>query len=87
MSRQQILSDMEPIIKSAEESGLWLFCQYQQLWFSPSELRKEHANGRFIWGPVNWEVRSPLDLLESAKTRLMDAATNFYEVKKRIGLG
>ncbi len=50
---------MEWLICKAEREGKWLHCNYQDLWFSPSELREHQAKGDFRWGPVNWTLREP----------------------------
>ena len=52
---------LEKFIDMAEAEGLVLHCHYQDLWFTPDELREENANGRFQWGPVNWELRPAQD--------------------------
>lgn len=54
-------AEMNALIDKAEKEGKWLWCRYQDLWFSPAELRKEQANGNFRWGAVNWELRDPQD--------------------------
>lgn len=56
---EMILNGLEPLFKEAEKYGLWFYTSYQQLWLSPQELREEQANGRFIWGAANWQIRSP----------------------------
>ena len=56
--------DMGRFIGEAESTGKWLFTSYQQLWFSPSELRSHQANGRFRWGVVNWQLRDPRERLD-----------------------
>ena len=58
-TRQAILDSLEPLLLKAEREGLWLHCDYQDLWFSPEQLRQEHAKGSFLWGPVNWELLEP----------------------------
>lgn len=60
-TREEVLDDLEPLIREAERTGKWLHCVYQDLWFSPAELRAENAGGHFIWGAVNWTLRDPLD--------------------------
>lgn len=57
----EILKELEPLFKKAEKYGLWFYCNYQDLWFSPNELREEHKNGKFIWGSVNWKLRDPIE--------------------------
>ena len=62
-----ILETLAPMFDRAERNGLWFFSPYQQLWFSPAQLKAEHAKGRFIWGPVNWQLRMPHERVEAAQ--------------------
>ncbi len=55
---------MEELIYQAEREGKWLRSPYQDLWFSPRELRTAQADGRFRWGVVNWELRDPKENLK-----------------------
>ena len=50
---------LKQLIDQARHEGKWLHCTYQDLWFRPDELAAENANGRFLWGPVNWTLRDP----------------------------
>jgi len=63
------MSEMEALIRQAESEGKWLWCSYQDLWFSPQELRKAQAEGRFQWGPVNWKLRFPAEKLEAIASK------------------
>lgn len=54
---------LDEMMERARSEHLWFYCSYQHLWFSPAELAAHHANGRFRWGPVNWELRSPMERL------------------------
>ena len=60
-TREEVLDDLEPLIREAERAGKWLHCQYQNLWFSPKELRIQNSEGHFIWGAVNWTLRDPME--------------------------
>lgn len=59
--KAEILKGLERLFKKAENENLWFYSKYQKLWFSPQQLRKEHAEGRYIWAAVNWTLRYPLD--------------------------
>lgn len=50
---------LEPLIREAEREGKWLLCSYQQILFSPKELRDQNSKGNFRWGPVNWRLVDP----------------------------
>lgn len=47
------------MFEQAEREGLWFYSPYQQLWFSPRQLRAHHEAGKFRWGAVNWKLRDP----------------------------
>lgn len=59
--RELILKSLEPLFETAERYGLLFYCSYQNLWFTPEELRKEQWKGRFIWGACNWKLRKPYE--------------------------
>lgn len=61
--KQNILEQLEPLFKEAEEKKLWFYSRYQSMWFSPEELRDHHEHGTFIWGPRNWKLRDPEERL------------------------
>jgi hypothetical protein len=50
---------LKPLIAEAKATDRWLHCHYQDLWFSPEQLEAANAQGRFLWGPVNWTLRDP----------------------------
>ena len=79
-TKQEIVALLEPLLAQAEREGKWLHCSYQDLWFSPKQLRERNAAGRFLWGPVNWTLRDPheklADLLDRAASALK-AANDF----------
>jgi len=73
------------LIEKAERERLWLHCAYQDLWFSPAELRKENAKGRFLWGPENWELRDPAEGLARLRSRAADAKSEVERFEGRLG--
>ena len=77
---------MNLMIDSAEKQGLWMFCQYQALWFSPQELRKAQSEGRFRWGPVNWEVRDPQERMAELERGITSAIKDRDDFAKRLSL-
>lgn len=83
-NKEQILASLDPLFKEAEEKGLWFYCDYQQLWLSPKELKKHHKDGIFIWGAMNWQLRDPNDLLILAEEKIRKAKDNLDDVKNRI---
>lgn len=61
------------LIAEARRQGLWLHCAYQNLWFSPDQLEAENKNGKFRWGAVNWRLRDPMEHIEQAERRALEA--------------
>lgn len=84
--RQIILDSLQPLFERAEREGLWFNCSYQDLWFSPTELKKLHKDGRFIWGAQNWTLRNPqerLNEIENTERRIQQEKNEFLaKVKK-----
>lgn len=75
MSKLDTPALLEPLIQEAEKKGLWLETTYQAISFSPKELRENLANGRFLWGPVNWRLINPESLMR-------DEPAEFAKIKK-----
>lgn len=79
------------LIEAARIKRLWLWCRYQDLWFSPDELKAANDDGRFIWSAVNWEMRSPAEHIEEmdrkidALTKARDAFIQRVALKGRTG--
>lgn len=72
------------LIEKAEHEGKWLRCFYQNLWFSPAELRHANDNGRFNWSPENFELRDPQDLLEQKRYALNVAQADLEAAERRV---
>lgn len=86
MSRE-VAESLKPLFEKARREGLWFYCSYQGLWFSPDELAAAQAEGRFRWGAVNWTLRDPREYLEALESSLRDAEAAVKNVKVRIGCG
>jgi hypothetical protein len=82
--RASILQSLEPLFTKAEREGLWFFCTYHDLWFSPAELRAAHKQGKFLWGPVNWHLRPPSELIKRAEEELESAQTHLKRITLRV---
>jgi hypothetical protein len=68
-----IMGPLNELIEQARHEGKWLWCRYQDLWFSPDKLEAANKNGQFRWGVVNWKLRDPNERLQEAEDRLDDA--------------
>jgi len=69
----------------ARAEGKWLFCAYQHLWMSPDQLDEANRKGRFLWSPVNWELRDPKERINEAKNRVQHAHADLDRIRKEIG--
>lgn len=84
-AREQIKAMMAEKILEARGQGLWLRCFYQDMWFSPDELEAAHAKDQFLWGPDNWELRDPLDRLESMRKSATNSLSAYREFAEKLG--
>lgn len=83
--RERILESLEPLFQEAEEKGLWFYTEYQSLWFSPKELRKQHEKGRFLLSPVSWRLRAPYVRLIELEDSIACAKEAHAIFKRRMG--
>lgn len=79
-----IIESLEPLFEEAERKKLWFYCQSQGVWFSPKELRKAHAEGCFVWGPVNWTLSDPQVRLRQLICDEQEAARCVQHFRNRI---
>jgi len=80
-----ILRRLEPLFEKAKNDKLWFYCSYQSLWFSPAELRREHENGKFIWGAENWKLRDPQERIAQYSQQKVDLENRAQEFAERVG--
>jgi len=55
----EIIKNMMPLLSEARRTGSLLVSKYQQIEFTPDRLEQCWAEGRFVWGPVNWYLKKP----------------------------
>lgn len=55
-------AEMTAMFEEARAKGLWFFCHYQWLWWTPDELEDQQRRGNFRWGPKNFKLRHPVEL-------------------------
>lgn len=85
--RRRTMADpatLPELIAKARREGKWLFCAYQALWFSPDQLARENANGRFRWGVVNWQLRDPQEHLAAARRAVDVAQAEMDRIEQEI---
>jgi len=81
MTEEEKLSEL---INQAEREGKWLHCNYQDLWFKPSELRAANADGRFVWGVSNFRLRDPQEQIAILHGEVDRAETALQQFIKRL---
>lgn len=84
MAAAEIRELLRPLISEARETKQWLWCSYQDIWFSPDELDAHHDNGKFLWGPVNWKLRDPTTHLRELEQRIKGAEQALSAFQHRI---
>lgn len=77
-------TDLRDLFARAKAEGLWFYNPYQGMWFAPSELADNQAQGRFRWGHVNWELRRPQELIAQLETTIEKAEGEIEKVKARM---
>jgi len=81
---EEIVEGLKPLFEKAEKEGLWFYSNYQELWFSPAELKQKQAGGTFLWGAVNWKLRNPKEHLEELKREVKAAELRMKEFELKI---
>lgn len=85
MSKGEVAELLEPLIQQAEREDKLLHCSYQDLTFTPAELRARNAEGRFLWGPVNWTLWSVATYLAGYDTALASAKRERDAAYAKVG--
>lgn len=89
VQEQAILMAMEPVIREAEDSGMWFYHKSPErgeIWASPQYLRLRHSQGRYIWGPDQWELRSPRAYMNQLKHRAREIVEEYNDMVRRLKL-
>lgn len=68
----RVLKELEPLFTEATEKKLWFFCHYQELWFSPLELKVQMEHGKFLWPAKNWQLRNPLQRIDQLNDKIRE---------------
>lgn len=85
-TNDEITQGLAPMFAEAKKNGLWFHCNYQDLWFSPEELKEYQADGKFRWGAVNWKLLNPSVQLEYLDQKIRNAIKERESFKKRMDL-
>lgn len=83
--KAEILRQLQPLFEQARREGKWFHTFYQDIWLSPDELEAAHKKGRFLWGPCNWTLRDPKELVAEAESEANCAMRALAAAKQRTG--
>ena len=78
-----MMAELQTMAREAERTGKWFHCNYQDLWFSPREIRTLWDKGQFRWGPVNWKLLFPSTKRADLERDIVDAELRLREFDKR----
>lgn len=84
LKKEEILKNLEPMFKRAKKEGKWFHSYIQDIIFSPKELREDQANGKYIWGPDNWELVNPKEELKDLEHVAKCAQKDVERFKARM---
>lgn len=84
-TRTQVEIALEPLIAQADRDGMLLVTGYQNLAFTPDELRRANAEGKFRWGPDNWRLVSRADWLKGYEDAITRATAERDAARRRFG--
>lgn len=73
--------ELKALTEKARSEKKWLWCSYQDIWFSPDQLDAENAAGRYRWGAINWKLRDPAERVAEAKRRVDAATAEFQRIQ------
>lgn len=54
---KEMIKPLEPLFRQAREKNTMFYSKYHGLYFSPRELKKYLADGKYAWTIDNWELR------------------------------
>lgn len=82
-----IAISLQPLFEQAEADSLWFYHYSEgegEVWASPGFLKQENDEGRLLWAPEHWELRSPLDYMASLHQKAVDLVDEYNEMAERL---
>ena len=80
---QIIIMSLQPMFDQAEDENLWFYHESDsegEVWAAPRYLHQEQAEGRLIWSPEHWTLRSPLDYMASLHQKASSLVDEYNEL-------
>lgn len=87
IQEQMIIMSLQPLFERADAEGLWFFHasdEAGEVWASPGYLQEEQSNGRLIWAPEHWQLRSPIDYMASLHQKAGRLIDEYNEMADRL---
>lgn len=81
---EEIRKSLQPLMQEARDKGFWMHCPYSNIWMTPDELDVEHDSYRLLWGPVNWQVKDPQELVDTLDQKILNVEAERRRILKRI---
>ena len=81
--KDDIIKSLQPMFDRARKERLWFHCPYQDLWLTPDELIEYFDENRFVWGPDNWELRDPQELIEQKEKLIAATRESIRDIQRR----
>ncbi len=79
-----IIASLKPMFDKADAERLLFYGNYHEIWFTPDDLRAHHRQGKFIWGPVNWTLRTREDYLAGKRRVLLNAQSELAAAEQKL---
>lgn len=82
-TKDEVQALMHALLAEAKQSRKWLWNRLYDLWFSPNELIAAQADGKFCWGPSNWQLRDPRERIRELEENVRSARNELNEFTRR----
>lgn len=79
----KVYEPLVELIEQAKQEGKYLHCAYQDICFTPFELEDLNHQGRFCWGPVNWQLVTPDSLVADEQRMLRGVQKSIIRIEQR----
>ncbi len=76
---------IEKLIDEAETKNFWIHIDYQNIWYSPQEMRDEIKElGRARFHSNNWNIRDPKEHLRYLTDKARQAVSELRQFEKQL---
>ncbi len=87
VQEQVIIMSLKPLFEQAETENRWFYHNSEEageVWASPGYLHKEQSEGRLLWPPEHWELRSPIDYMASIHRKAGELIEEYNEMAELL---